>query len=114
MVGRRQVELGEELGTTHALKDVVDEGQRRAVLDGHRVQPAVVHAHAQLAPLLWHKHDRRSRRRCRHANETLLDEVLYLCDHLVALALRERVNGRKRRLRARHEVDLAIVRAVRW
>jgi len=59
VVPRPQVELGEEAGAVELVEQLVDDGDRKRILDGERVQRTVVDAKAPCPVRLLDEDDRR-------------------------------------------------------
>ena len=60
MIARSEINLGEILGTSKLIKQIIDSWQRVLVLDGDCVQVPVVNAHSHRAILLLNKQNRGS------------------------------------------------------
>ena len=58
MIARSEINLGEILGTSKLIKQIIDSWQRVLVLDGDCIQVLVVNAHSHRAILLLNKQTR--------------------------------------------------------
>jgi hypothetical protein len=55
MVARAKVYLGEHFGSHQLIKQNINAGQWVFVLDGHRIERAVINTHSQTLILFLHK-----------------------------------------------------------
>ena len=60
MIARSEINLGEILGTSELVKQIINSWQRVLVLDGDCVQVLVINAHSHRAILLLNKQNRGS------------------------------------------------------
>jgi hypothetical protein len=106
VIARLQVQFGKKLRTTQTLKEIVDPRKRVGVLDGLRIEFAIIDTKAKVFVLLSNKEDRRSVRRTTRPDPTLLQEVLELGPESDELILAHAINASPRWLGTGLQNDL--------
>jgi hypothetical protein len=114
VVSRVKIKLGEVLGATQLIQQLLDDHNRKFVLDHFGVEHAVVDSETQGVVRLLHKQDRRRKGRGAGPDNALLKHLGTLSFQLCFLCMRIAVGSYRDWSRAGSELDLMASHTLWW